>query len=86
MNKVYWFCFSIFRIIYKLSCEYILKILTIHQSRKTNTAITLIFEGLNKDTSQIEDDLYHWVPMPQLEIIQEFLVSGESKAQGLYLC
>ena len=58
----------------------------LHQSRKTNADITLIFEGLNKDTSQIEDDLYHWVPMPQLEIIQEFLVSGDSKAQGLYLC
>lgn len=85
MNKFFWFCFSVFRIICKLSCEYILKI-QIHRSRKTNTATTLILEGLNKDTSQIEDDLYHWAPMPQLEIIQEFLVSGESKAQGLYLC
>lgn len=84
MNKVY--CFFLYLGLF-VNClvSNILK-RQIHWSRKTNITTTLIFEGLNKDTSQIEDVLYHWAPMPQLEIIQEFLVSGESKAQGLYLC
>lgn len=36
--------------------------------------------------TQIKDDLYCQAPMPQIEINQSFFVSGESKAQGLYLC
>lgn len=46
----------------------------------------LLSWGLSRGLHQIKDDLYCQAPMPQTEINQGLPVSGESQAQGLYLC